>query len=262
MNQTHEPRGILKPKAAQAKYLLTQHKPSADLAPFIEHFWIVRWDIADTPDFTTEILPNPSVNATITSDSCDITGVHTGKFTYTLRGSGVVLGAKFLPGGFYPIYKKPVDKLTNAVIPMSQVWSATRIKKIVAQLDQPDAILVAEFEKLLRSKKPTADPATEAVNFIIKQATEDSTIRTIQDAARVFETSERTLQHTFQRYVGVGLKWIINRYRLQDVARAIDNGNTAWADLAQSYGFADQSHFIKDFKKVMGETPAQYSKRD
>lgn len=261
MKTEHSSRGILKPDAAQEKYTLKHYEPTADLAPFVERYWIVRWDIADAAEFTTEILPNPSVNATITSESCDITGVHTGKFTYTLRGNGIVVGVKFLAGGFYPIYKKSIDKITNNVIPMSQVWSATRIKKIVSQLDKSDEVLVAEVEKLLRSKKPVADPVVEAVGHIITQATEDATIRSIADAAEVFETSERTLQHTFQRYVGVGLKWIINRYRLQDVAREIDNGNKDWTHLAHSYGFADQSHLIKDFKKVMGETPAQYAER-
>jgi AraC-like DNA-binding protein len=34
-----------------------------------------------------------------------------------------------------------------------------------------------------------------------------------------------------------------------------------WADLALELGFADQAHFIGDFKKRIGRTPAEYARR-
>jgi hypothetical protein len=49
-----KPRGILHTRAAQG---LSRYWASDDLAPFVEHFWIVRWNL-DEPE-TAETLPHP-----------------------------------------------------------------------------------------------------------------------------------------------------------------------------------------------------------
>ncbi len=260
-SDTPKPKDIITAEALP-RYTLTRHAPSPDLAPFVENYWIVRWDIADGQAFTTEILPVPNVNIAVTSEGAEITGVVTGKFSYTLKSQGVVLGVKFLPGGFYPFYKKPMDRLTNQTIPLSDLFTTTRVKKVIAELPGTDQQLINAIEKLLRVKKAEPDETVQSIDHIITDIKTNKKLNTVQAVSEKYQASERTLQHVFQRYVGVGLKWIINRYRLQDVAEAIDNGATNWAALAQEHGFADQAHFIRDFKKIVGETPAQYAKRD
>lgn len=253
-------KGILNTEATK-HFTLKRYEPSPDLAPFVEGYWVVRWDIAEGDAFDTEILPAPSVNIAITSEAAEITGIVTGKFTYRLHGNGAVLGIKFKPGGFYPFYKKPVDRLTNQTLPLATLFTVTRVRKVSAELAGTDQQMVDAAEKLLRAKRPEEDVNVDAINEIISQIQQDKSLRTVQAVCEKYELSERTLQHVFQRYVGMGLKWIIVRYRLQDIANAIDHGETNWAKLAQDYGFADQSHFIRDFKKIVGETPAQYAER-
>jgi AraC-like DNA-binding protein len=36
----------------------------------------------------------------------------------------------------------------------------------------------------------------------------------------------------------------------------------AWAVLAQELGYFDQAHFISDFKKLVGRTPADYERAE
>lgn len=261
MDEKTDPiKGILQ-TAAQEHMTLRRYNPSSDLAAFVEHYWIVRWDIQDGQSFETEIIPDPSVNIAVTSEQAEITGLVTGKFSYTISGNGVVLGIKFKPGGFYPFFKKPIDRLTNQKLALTTLFSVTRIKRLAADLEKSDHDLIASAEKLLRSKRPEEDPNIYAIEEIITQIQKDPTLTSVQAVCEKYELSERTLQHTFQRYVGIGLKWIISRYRLQDIVAQIDKGETDWATLAQDYGFSDQSHFIRDFKKIVGETPATYSKR-
>jgi len=33
-----------------------------------------------------------------------------------------------------------------------------------------------------------------------------------------------------------------------------------WSQMAQELGYFDQAHFIKDFKSIIGVTPAEYAK--
>jgi AraC-like DNA-binding protein len=34
-----------------------------------------------------------------------------------------------------------------------------------------------------------------------------------------------------------------------------------WAKMALDLGYFDQAHFIKDFKRLIGQTPAEYASR-
>ena len=72
--------------------------------------------------------------------------------------------------------------------------------------------------------------------------------------------SARTLQRLFRRYVGVGPKWVLQRYRLHEAAERIADGYDGdWAALALDLGYFDQAHFIKDFKALVGCSPAEYA---
>jgi AraC-like DNA-binding protein len=73
---------------------------------------------------------------------------------------------------------------------------------------------------------------------------------------------KRTLQRLFSQYVGVSPKWVIKRYRLHEAADQLGAGEVVdWAKLAVDLGYFDQAHFIKDFKTIVGQTPAEYAKR-
>lgn len=259
--KTTSTKGVLHAHDALKAYSLKRYYPSPELAHFVEHYWIARWDLPKGETYDSQILPHPSVNIAITEHDDTITGTVTGVFHYPLTGRGVVLGVKFLPGGFYPFFKKPIERLTNQQVPLKTVFQAARIKKIRSMLNESDAALIAETEKMLLTKKPEQDGAIAVIGDIIENVKHDPSVRQVAPLIEQYGASERTLQYAFKNYVGIGLKWIILRYRLQDVADAIDNGRDDWPAIAQEFGFADQSHLIRDFKKVLGETPAQYAER-
>jgi AraC-like DNA-binding protein len=66
----------------------------------------------------------------------------------------------------------------------------------------------------------------------------------------------------FNEYVGVGPKWVVKRYRLQEAADQLAGGEDAdLPQLALDLGYFDQPHFIKDFKSIVGKTPTEYSRK-
>ena len=73
--------------------------------------------------------------------------------------------------------------------------------------------------------------------------------------------SLRTLQRRFHAYVGIGPKWVVQRFRLLDVtAVAHAGGDVDWAGLAARLGYADQSHLIRAFTRLVGHPPATYAR--
>lgn len=253
--------GILDDQNTLQPYTLHQYDPSPALAHFVEQYWIIRWDLPAGQTHKIKILPYPQVNIAIGAVDSSITGVATSVSYHALEGSGTMLGVKFLPGGFHPFYKKPIEKLTNQVMPLKTVFSSTRIKKITSQLDQPNEVLIQELEKLLLTRRPETDTTIGAIGDIIATVRHDPDIRHQQTVSEALDISERTIQYAFKNYVGIGLKWVILRYRLQDIADAINNGQQDWPASALQYGFTDQPHCIREFKKVFGETPAELTIR-
>jgi AraC-like DNA-binding protein len=67
------------------------------------------------------------------------------------------------------------------------------------------------------------------------------------------------LQRLFAEHVGCPPKWAIRIYRLNDAAQRITTeGKPDYAGLAVRLGYSDQSHFIRDFRTVTGQSPAGY----
>lgn len=72
--------------------------------------------------------------------------------------------------------------------------------------------------------------------------------------------SSRWVARLFRRYVGIGPKWVLQRYRLHEAAERIASGRVdAWSDLALELGYADQAHFVRDFRALVGQAPSTYA---
>ena len=55
-------RGVLRPGLAATRFQLARRPPSAGLAPFVDFYWILRWDLRGRGAHEQTILPHPSVN--------------------------------------------------------------------------------------------------------------------------------------------------------------------------------------------------------
>lgn len=254
------PKEILNPLKAAEQYDLRMYSPCADLADFVDEYWILRWDLRGKQPFTCEVIPSPYINLTFMSEGARITGVTTGKYSYEVSGIGKIIGAKFKPGGFRPFWRDSVHELTDTTAPALRIFSEIDDVYNNAMLAMTsDKATIEQFEKLLLAYSPTPDKNIDLIENIIQSLDIDDCI-TVQSVARKFGVSERYLQELFRTYVGVGIKWIISRVRLQKaagLAAKLESPN--WAEVATQLGYNDQSHFVNDFKKIIGKPPAQYA---
>lgn len=251
------PRGILNVRAASG---LRRYWPSDDLAPFVEHYWIVRWNL-DAPQ-TAETLPHPSVHMVLGREGSEIVGVMRGRFSRILEGTGRVIGTKFRPGAFRAFVDRPVATFTNRRWPLREVWG-----RKVAGFDaeafahEDDLAAVAVIESFLRSFDPASTAAMELAGRIAARIAEDRNITKVDQITDEAGMTARQLQRIFREYVGVTPKWVIQRYRLIEAAERLAAGPADdFADLALDLGYADQAHFIRDFKRLVGRPPAGYAR--
>jgi len=237
-----------------------RYPASPDLAPYVEWFWTVEWDLL-TPQ-KVETLPHPSVFLLLEPGLAQIAGVSTAKFSRMLQGCSRVFGVKFRPGGFRPFVAQPVSVFTDRVFAIEEVFgeaAAGLDRRVLAHTDHQ--AVVAALESFLRERRPLPDDNIEIVQRIVAQIAAEPEWTRVEQVAQACDMGVRTLQRLFGEYVGVSPKWVIQRYRLHEAAARIAATETPdWADLALSLGYADQAHFIRDFKKLVGTSPADYRK--
>jgi AraC-like DNA-binding protein len=254
--------GVLRADIAATRFTLARHLPPDDLAPFIDYWWIIRWDLRGQPPHEQSVLPHPNVNLALEASGAGVFGVDRSIFTRRLTGEGKALGVRFRPGGFHPFYRESIATLTDRVVPARQVFGPAADEACAAAVSPgaDDAAMVAAAEGLLRGFGAVPDPLAVRVAEMVDQIRTDVELRRVTALAEVFGVPERRLQRLFAEYVGVSPKWVLRRARLLEAARRADAGDVVdWTALALDLGYADQAHLTRDFTATLGVPPARYA---
>ena len=257
----YEPRGRLDPIGFARHVSFRTYAPPADLAPFIEHIWIIRWDKAGMTYHSEEVMHRPYVDVFVAVQQSGIQGTFRGKRTYVAAGSGKIVGIRFRPGAFHAFWDGPIADVQDAILDIQQVFPQINSQFIEHLLALDDQAAIQELLQQVRAKHPQPDANIDLINQVITAIETDQALQTVAAVAKAFGRSERWLQQLFRDYVGIGLKWLLQRKRLLAAAqqiRATDQPN--WAALAYDHGYSSQQHFITAFKQVLGKTPLQYKK--
>jgi AraC-like DNA-binding protein len=190
-------------------------------------------------------------------------------FRYPLAGSGRVYGVKFRPAGFRPFFGADAAELTEQTLPASLIWEdADELAAALRAADGPDGFddQIRLTEEFLRARRVPPDPVARTLSRAVFALLTDPTVQRVTDVCRLVGLEQRTLQRLFRSYVGVTPHWVLKRGRLHSAAERIAAQATSpdplpWAQVAAELGYADQAHFIRDFRTTIGETPARYAQR-
>jgi AraC-like DNA-binding protein len=240
--------------------------PSDDLAPFVAHYWWVRWELAEP--VVTETLSHPCVHWVFEVEEpsrrlvrAEIVGVPSRIFRRKLEGKGRVFGIKFRPGAFAPWHNAPVDSLVDRTLAVSALFGAAA-RELARESCTFRTLTEAieHTEPFLRARLPELPDEVRAIRDLVERLAVDPDIARVREAAELAGVSVRTLQRRFARYVGVSPKWVIRRYRLHEVTERL-RADQPLAKLAAELGYSDQAHLAHDFRATVGRAPSAFAKR-
>lgn len=255
-------RGLLKSPAGPGNFHHARLPPSEALARVVLHFWIVRWDLGEGAPLARQTLPHPNVHLVFEAAAARVQGVVTGRFERILAGKGCVIGVKFRAGGFRSFLGASISSLRNRSIDATRVFgdAVTAVAKTVSG-SADDLDMIPPIERFLLERLPPCDPDAELAASIVQTIELDRTLVRVDQLLERWRMGKRALQRLFGEYVGVGPKWVINRYRLHEALERLHSvAAVDWAELALNLGYFDQSHFIRDFRALVGKTPLQYAR--
>ncbi len=104
----------------------------------------------------------------------------------------------------------------------------------------------------------TPDPPvwiTEAHDRVHK---EDNERTSLEQLAREFRVHAVYLARAFRKHYGRSIGSLRRRVRVDRAINRLVGGTRSLADLAHDLGYADQSHFTRDFKKETGWSPGRF----
>jgi AraC-like DNA-binding protein len=166
-----------------------------------------------------------------------------------------ILGIKLQPTTLNQLFQFDMSGLTDSVLPLQQVAIPQLIhleKEIRQARNMDERVIIAN--QFFSSFEFVGNAVTDGVSWIFKT----KGTGTVEELGDVMRVSERQTERLFQKNIGLSPKFYCRLIRFNAIFNLLTQRDPGWAELAYEAGFADQSHFIRNFKAFTGEEPSAY----
>ena len=239
-------------------------------------FWEGRFNMGNSPESSFKVIPNGYLETIIhLSDAhCELIqegqfarsprriliGMYTQPYEVHFREMVPVFGIRFKPEGLLPILGSPAAEIGEGYISMAALLGR-EFQELCDRLRETPRTrqrisLVEGFLQQKLSRKKHQIYYLHRAAEVIRQHKGQITVEEL--AARVF-ISKRQLEREFKQHIGVTPKQYIRLTRLNAVNHLLEVGHPlSLTNLAHEFGYADQAHFIREFKHFTGQKPTVF----
>jgi AraC-like DNA-binding protein len=184
-----------------------------------------------------------------------------------LRFEGAVdqVNVSFYPGEASAFLHLPMCELADRMAAPQDAWPGDFLAAVAELAPLPVKLRLRALGALLLDRLEPGREATPQVREAIRLIHARSGQVTVRWLADEVNLSISQLERGFARHVGAGPKLVARQARISALAAAVMAAPTQaqppnWASLATRYGFADQSHLVREFRELTGLTPARFGR--
>ncbi len=248
-------------------------KPSERFSKYVKCYWNLIDDDVESacpevilPDGCPEIVFNLGApflrhfpSRIEVQPQAIVVGQITGHISIQATNTVNLFGIRFHPSGIFPLVRSSLSELTDRIESLETILGkrGREIEEMIIEAKSSEeriSIFERSLDRLIENSK-TETLASIATTMIEK----NQGIVKVENLATHLGTNWKTLQRHFNREVGINPKMFCRITRLQNVLQSINKlEHVAWTEIAYSFGFSDQAHFIKDFREFAGVSPGEF----
>lgn len=189
-----------------------------------------------------------------------VTGIQERKRRYAYLGETATILVRFTPQGA-SILGVPASELSGTSIGLDEILPAARVRSLRegilaarSELEQTDRL-----QRFLAALPFEEDQLVTHALAALDGGDGERPPR-VRDLAQEVGLSERQLERRFLSRVGIGPRRYASLRRFER-AVALAPGAPSLAQVAYHAGYADQSHFVREVRRLTGSTPSDILRR-
>ncbi|WP_395373481.1 helix-turn-helix domain-containing protein [Marinicella sp. W31] len=192
-------------------------------------------------------------------DEALVGGLHQNDYRLQLSPESEMTVIRFRLGSFKYFVSEKLHEFTDRCVAVTDIWGQ-RGQKLHDRLN----LLSREREKLLTIGKFLQEEFNRSQQSVIdeavKKVVESRGIIDLKSLEQLSCLSPAQFRKRFREEVGLSPKKYAKIIRINALLRELNQvkEKKQLTDLAYRYHYYDQSHFIKDFKSVVGQTPSRF----
>ena len=252
--------------------------PDRRLRPFVKCLWMLDHDYANSfhdheqlwADAHTELIFSTGEryfqrirSHIVWAPANLVVGPYQRDLQLYSRGRTSFVAARFWPWGFHAFSKIPMLDLKNTVSSCHQALGPAMelLGAELAAIERLDARIAPLEQALLNALDTVEAPELDSRPIAKEILAAHGVIRT-GELARKHRIHPRRMERVFLEEIGVSAKVFARIVRFNHAKRAIEQKpdiDLLW--LAHECGYADQSHFTRNFREMFGITPSGFKSK-
>ena len=172
-------------------------------------------------------------------------------------------GIRLHPTALYKLTQLDVSIINDKHIPLSEFSKPlynTLNTFFAKKLKHKEALIALEL--LFKELPVTINRHTDNVDNALAIIMDKKGKISINDLLEKIPVSQKTLETKFKLMVGLTPKKYARLYRFSMLMKKYNEKELKFRDLVEMYNFHDGSHFSKEFKYFMNESPKAYFKNE
>ncbi len=255
-------------------YTFRAMAPSPALNPFVQNYSL--YCLNQIISVTQTLVPSNMQNigfilcGSMQSDAFNTSGLISRSYVLgqitrpvqaTYNGILKVLCINFTPTGMFRLFGIPMNEFANKGVDFESISSVDG-KSIYEQIGACIEIdnQVNILEEYLKKRIPVNKNApSNLIEYASNKILTKNGNIVVKDLAGEVNMSERNFVRHFIQKVGVSPKNFACIARMKKAMQMIELSQyLRWRDITEALEYTDKMHFIHDFKKYAGQSPAKY----
>ena len=242
--------------------------PPPALSEIVELFWIDEWSDAESSGRQFRVVADDAPHilwyfgraGAHRMQRLMLVGSRARHHDIDLSGRHLLVGARLRPGALPLLTHRPAIRFTNRSVSLLDVVGPSATRTIGRMETECPAVAVDRLATLIASLpscRSAVDPRAVWIGAL------DRDQRTsVADVEHTLGMPGRTLRAWSLTHFGMGLKRLLRIRRLHAALDLwLSGAQTNWTRVAAAAGYADQPHFIRDCRALLGQAPAAFVAR-